>query len=132
MKNYKKIVSTLLLFIILLNTSCSTILQGSKQNITIKSLTPGAKINVDGDDLGNDLVAIKLKRNTNHTIMIRKEGYQTKTITLERRLQAGFVVIDVLLALTGVGLIWIIVDAATGSWHTFDKEKIVVELDAIK
>jgi hypothetical protein len=127
----KKTVSILLSSIVFLS-SCSTIMQGSRQSVTIQSLTPDARILVNGDDMGKDIVTTKLKRNTNHTIMIKKDGFDTKTVSLGKNVQAGYVVADVVIALTGLGLIWIIVDAATGSWHKFDKDKVVVELEEKK
>jgi hypothetical protein len=127
----KKTVSILLSSIVFLS-SCSTIMQGSRQSVTIQSLTPDARILVNGDDMGRDIVTTKLKRNTNHTIMIKKDGFDTKTVSLGKNVQAGYVVADVVIALTGLGLIWIIVDAATGSWHKFDKDKVVVELEEKK
>jgi hypothetical protein len=53
-------------------------------------------------------------------------------LSLGKNVQAGYVVADVVIALTGLGLIWITVDAATGSWHKFDKDKVVVELEEKK
>lgn len=127
----KKILSLIISCSVLLQ-SCSTILQGSKQDITIQSVTPGAKILVNGDELGRDQVTTRLRRNKNHTILVKKDGFETKSITLEKQVQAGYIVVDGLLAFTGLGLAWIIVDAATGSWHKFDKDKYVVELEKSK
>ena len=132
MNSLSKKASVVLLSSLTLLSSCSTILQGSKKDMTIQSLTPGSKIYVNGDEMGKDLVDTRLRRNKNHTIMIKKEGYETRTVTLQKNAQAGYIVADALLALTGFGLIFIIVDAATGSWHTFDKDKVVVELEPKK
>ncbi len=122
----------LLLASVILFSSCSTILQGSRQQVTIQSLTKDSKIFVDGDEQGKDNVQIRLKRNRNHAIAIKKDGYETKILNVEKHTQAGYVVADVLLALTGYGLAWIIVDAATGSWNKFDKDAVVVELEKVK
>ncbi len=116
----------------MLFSSCSTIIQGSRQQVTIQSLTKDSKIYVDGDDKGKDNASVRLKRNRNHAIAIKKEGYETKIINIEKHTQAGYVVADVLLALTGYGLAWIIVDAATGSWNKFDQDAISVELEKSK
>jgi PEGA domain len=131
----KKITTTtvcLLLASVMLFSSCSTIIQGSRQQVTIQSLTKDSKIYVDGDDKGKDNASVRLKRNRNHAIAIKKEGYETKIINIEKHTQAGYVVADVLLALTGYGLAWIIVDAATGSWNKFDQDAISVELEKSK
>ena len=132
MNSLIKSTTSLLLASTVLLSSCSTIIQGSKQSITIQSLTPDAKILVNGDEVGKDIVVTKLKRNRSHTIMVKKEGYESKTASLEKQTQAGYVVVDILLGLTGYGLIFIIVDAATGSWNHFEKDKVVLELDVKK
>ncbi len=132
MKKFTTTTVCLLLASVMLFSSCSTILQGSRQQVTIQSLTKDSKIYVDGDDKGKDNASVRLKRNRNHAIAIKKEGYETKIINIEKHTQAGYVVADVLLALTGYGLAWIIVDAATGSWNKFDQDAISVELEKSK
>jgi hypothetical protein len=116
----------------MLFSSCSTIIQGSRQQVTIQSLTKDSKIYVDGEEKGKDNAMIRLKRNRNHAIAIKKDGYETKIINLEKQTQAGYIVADALLGLTGFGLAWIIVDAATGSWFKFDQDAISVELEKSK
>jgi len=132
MKNFTTSTVCLLLASVMLFSSCSTIFQGSRQQVTIQSLTKDSKIYVDGDDKGKDNASVRLKRNRNHAIAIKKDGYETKIINIEKHTQAGYVVADVLLALTGYGLAWIIVDAATGSWNKFDQDAISVELEKSK
>jgi hypothetical protein len=132
MKKFTTSTVCLLLASVMLFSSCSTIIQGSRQQVTIQSLTKDSKIYVDGDDKGKDNASVRLKRNRNHAIAIKKEGYETKIINIEKHTQAGYVVADVLLALTGYGLAWIIVDAATGSWNKFDQDAISVELEKSK
>lgn len=132
MKKFTTSTLCLLLASAILFSSCSTIIQGSRQQITIQSLTKDAKIYVDGEDKGKDNAQVRLKRNRNHAIVFKKEGYETKIIDMEKRTQAGYIVADALIALTGYGLAWIIVDAITGSWSKFDKDTVVVELEKLK
>jgi hypothetical protein len=132
MKKFTTSTLCLLLASVILFSSCSTIIQGSRQQIQIQSLTKDAKIYVDGEDKGKDNAQVRLKRNRNHAIAIKKDGYETKIINLEKRTQAGYIVADALLGLTGFGLAWIIVDAATGSWSKFDQDAVVVELEKSK
>jgi len=116
----------------ILFSSCSTILQGSKQQVSIQSLTKESKILVDGEEVGTDNATVRLKRNRNHSIVVKKPGYENKVVNMEKQTQAGYIVADALLGLTGFGLAWIIVDAATGSWFKFDKDNVVVELEKSK
>jgi hypothetical protein len=137
MKNSIKIAFFIFLTLELLVSSCATIINGSKQNINIQSLTSDSKIFVDDKELGKDKVSIHLKRAKNHTIAIKKEGYETKHIQLRKEIVPGKLISDSLLAylllgLTGygaAGAAWIIIDASTGSWYSFKQDTFIVELE---
>jgi hypothetical protein len=87
----------------MLFSSCATIINGSRQQITIQSLTKGSNISVDEVEIGNDSLRVRLKRNRNHVIAFTKEGDGAAA--------------------------WMIVDAATGSWNKFDRDVVIVELE---
>lgn len=127
MKN--KIINLALSCIIIFNTSCATIINGSKKNISIKTEPSTAKIYVDDEMIGNGNANILLKRKRNHIIMIKNEGYQTRYIEVNKHGQAGFIILDVLFMFSLVGVISIITDGATGSWNTFDKDNYNVVLE---
>jgi hypothetical protein len=136
----KNMVKKAILFFLTLElsvSSCTTIINGSKQNINIQSLTSDSKIYVDDVEVGRDKISIRLKRAKNHNISIKKEGYQTKNIKLTKEIVAGNLISDPLLAylllgLTGygaAGAVWILVDATTGSWYSFKQDTFIVELE---
>lgn len=137
MKNMVKKAILFFLTLELLVSSCTTIINGSKQNINIQSLTSDSKIYVDDVEVGRDKISIRLKRAKNHNISIKKEGYQTKNIKLTKEIVAGNLISDPLLAylllgLTGygaAGAAWILVDATTGSWYSFKQDTFIVELE---
>lgn len=124
----KVICSCLLLFLILsVLSSCAWLFNGVKQPISIKSMTPDSKIYVDGNYEGSDCVSVKLKRNNNHSIIVKKDGYQTEAINLGTHTQIGWMIYDVLSGLCG-NCISLPLDALTGSWKALDKTNIVVDL----
>jgi hypothetical protein len=55
--------------------NCATIIRGTSQRIPITSNPTGAKIIVDGEEMGYAPLNLKLKRKENHIIRIEKQGY---------------------------------------------------------
>ena len=107
--------------------SCAIIFNGIKQEVSIKSMTPNAKIYVDGNLEGTDAVSVKLRRKHNHTVMVKKDNCKTETVQIESNVQAGWIVFDALFN-------WFafLTDAPTGAWKSFDKTKITVDLECNK
>jgi hypothetical protein len=108
---------------VFLMNSCALLFNGTRQNVSVKSMTEGSKIYIDGDFVGKDMVSVKLKRGDNHNVVIKKEGYKTKIVGINSRVQAGWIVFDVLFN-------WLafFTDPTTGAWCELDKDNIVVEL----
>lgn len=46
--------------------------QGSKKEVSVKSMTQGATIWIDGEKAGEDAVTQKLTRKDDHTILVKK------------------------------------------------------------
>jgi hypothetical protein len=124
-KNLKLLLVTLSVATIL--SSCATLFQGSRKDVTIRSMTSGADIYVDGEKKSSDALTIKLKRNTNHTIVVKKDGFDTKTVDINKHTQAGWLVWGILFNIPGM-----IVDAITGAWNGFDKDNVTVDLEKSK
>lgn len=105
-------------------TSCAVMFNGSKQDVSIASMTPESKIYVNGELVGEDNVKVRLPRKSNHTITVKKDGYATEHVSITKELQVGWVVFDALLN-------WFafLTDAPTGAWNAFDKDNITVELE---
>lgn len=105
-------------------SSCALMFNGVRQDVSITSMTPDAKIYVDGNLEGTDAVSVKLRRKDNHTVMVKKENCKTETVQIDSNVQAGWIVFDALFN-------WFafLTDAPTGAWKSFDKTKITVELE---
>jgi hypothetical protein len=104
--------------------SCALIFNGTKKAVTVQSMTHGADIYIDGSLEGQDAVTKKLTRKNAHTVLVKKSDCKSKTVLIESKTQAGWVVFDVLF-----NILAIVVDAPTGAWKTFDKSNVVVDLD---
>lgn len=113
----------LLLLPILLQVSCATIINGSKQNVIFVSEPRSARIKVDGEYIGITPFKANLPRSANHKVSIELEGYQPYEITLKHQLN-GWIFGNLIIG----GLAGIIVDAATGSMYTLKPNDIYTEL----
>jgi hypothetical protein len=121
----KKLLSLMLVATIIISlNSCALIFNGTKQNVSVKSMTPNSKIYIDGDLAGTDAVSKKLSRKNNHTIMIKKSECRTETVMIDSEVQAGWIIFDALFNWCAF-----LTDAPTGAWKSFDKTNVTVELD---
>jgi hypothetical protein len=97
---------------------------GTKKDVSVKSMTPEPEIYVNGNYEGEEAATIDLKRKYSHTVMIKKDGCRTETVQVEKSTQAGWIVFDALFN-------WFafLTDVPTGGWNTLEPDRIVRELD---
>jgi len=119
----RKILLTGLAITMLFTSSCAVMFQGSKKDVTVRSMTEGASIYIDGEHKGTDLVTERLARKHNHTVMVKKDGYETQTVEIKKRTQVGWVLFN-----SFFNWFAFATDAPTGAWNTFDKDQITVDL----
>jgi hypothetical protein len=129
MKNKMKKISLVAVATVLAlsNSSCALMFNGSRKDVPIRSMTQGSQIYVDGDLKGTDAVNVKLRRNSNHTIMIKKEGYKTQIIPVTKHADAGWIVFD---ALINWGAF--LTDPTTGAWNVLEPDSVTVEVEKEK
>lgn len=63
---------------------CATIIKGSDQALIFQSSPEGAQVIIDGVPVGVTPLTIKLPKNTSEVVMVKKEGYATKTIPITK------------------------------------------------
>jgi hypothetical protein len=107
----------------LLMSSCATIISGSKQNVKFSSNPSAATIFIDEVEVGKTPFEIKLERKSDHSAMIKLEGYQTYQTKLTRKIN-GWYWGNILLG----GLIGIIVDISTGAVYTLTPNELNAQL----
>ena len=119
---FTKGVSFLLVFsVLLLTTSCATLFKGSTDDIKFGSNPVGAEVYVDGKLMGKTPLNLELVSKKTYVIEFKLEG-KTKTVNLNNKVGAGWIVLDVL-----GGLVPVIVDAATGNWYQIKQKNVNVD-----
>lgn len=111
----KKVFVYFMIILILVYSGCATIFSGSKQEIQLNSTPPGATILINGNDEGTTPAKVSLRKGKEYVIEFIKDGYKKKTLRLSYSLGIGWLILDIV-----VGLVGVIVDAATSNWYIFD------------
>ena len=62
---------------------CATVFKGSSQSVTFNSHPEGAQVIINGNVRGRTPMSVNLKKNKIKSVLIRKEGYITQTISLD-------------------------------------------------
>lgn len=107
----------------ILFSSCATILSGGKTKIRVyDGMPPNAQVYVDGNYVGTAPCKFKIHKtmkNAQHKIDIKATGYETQTVTTNRKFSAGFFILDIF-----TGVIWTVIDFATGNLYKQRPKKI--------
>ena len=82
--------SLLILSVLILSSSCATIMTGKTQEVTFDSEPQGAEVAVNGRVIGKTPTTIQLDKKKDQTVSFKLEGYKTRTRTLETKLNAWF------------------------------------------
>lgn len=80
----------LLISVLVFSVSCSSIINGSLDQVEVKSSPEKAVVFVNGQELGPTPATLKLKRGDVHLIEIKKDGYQPYRITTQNSLTGWF------------------------------------------
>jgi len=103
---------------------CATLFKGTTQEVHFNSNPQKARVFVNGADMGETPIALKLETKKTYTIEFRADGYRSKSYTVSNHVGAGWVILDVLSGLVGV-----IIDAATGAWYSLDQNNVDAVLE---
>ena len=105
--------------LLLLNSSCATLLRSQKDKIDISSEPSGADIYVNGYRMGATPIKLELEANQTYYIEFKKEGYEPITKVVNTKVGAGWVILDVVF-----GIVPVIVDAITQDWKKLDQKSL--------
>lgn len=104
-------------------SSCATILSGGKTKVRVCDGTPSkAQVYLDGNYKGTAPCTFKIPKtmkNSQHKIDIKAIGYETQTVTTNRKFSAGYFLLDIC-----TGVLWTVVDFATGNLYKQRPRKI--------
>jgi hypothetical protein len=106
--------------------SCATIFTGTRDTIHFESQPSGAKVRIDGLDMGRTPLDLSVKRSINDKVVnMSLDGYETRNFGLSQEFNAVSI-------LNLFGLLGWAVDAATGSLMKYDMKAYTIELDPKK
>ena len=111
--------------LLLLSSSCGTLFTGSSNLVGINSEPEKAKVYVNGMYIGLTPTSASLKRDKDHSIVLKKEGYEDASAVITRSFN-GVAILNLLSPIC-----WI-VDIVTGGMWKFEREGITVEMEPIK
>lgn len=116
----KKLTILLMSSIILLTTSCASILTGSKRKVLFESDPSGAKVFVNGFEKGKTPVQIKVA--ADDRVDIRLDDYRERVVVMDSKF-------NLVAILNGFSIIGWGIDALTGSLKRVDTKYVKVSLE---
>jgi hypothetical protein len=120
----KKIAVSLLACSLLTLQGCSTIVNGDNQRLAITSNVEGASVEVNGNKVGQTPFDGAIKRGSDTTVTLKKEGYKSKTVILSTSIEPIFWG-NVLIG----GTLGSATDATNGTMYRYTPGTVHVELE---
>jgi heat shock protein HspQ/uncharacterized protein YceK len=108
---------------------CGTIFKGSSADIRFNSSPAGADIMINNIDKGTTPQTIGLKRNQNHVVTFKKDGYKDVTMEITKKFDIGTTVIGNIFSW---GLIGIIVDVANGAAYSLEPYDLQANMESLQ
>ena len=108
----------------LLLSSCATVLTGTSDDITFNSTPSGAKIMIDGLEVGKTPAVVSVKRPSNKTtkVTLQMKGYEDRSFALSSTF-------NMFSCCNGTNLLGWAIDFVTGSLFKYDKTNYKMELE---
>ena len=117
----KKLVTVVLISLFL--QSCSSIINGRTQKVTITSNVNGAAVVINGRKVGTTPLTTRIKRENSMHITVRKKGYEDHSAALLTRLDGWFFG-NIIFG----GFLGSTTDLASGSVHLLDPDHIHIQM----
>lgn len=108
-----------MLILIIVMSSCATLLAPQKHPLDLNSEPHGADVYVNGVNMGATPIRLRLFADKSYAIEFRNEGYESTTRVVSTKLGVGWVVLDII-----VGVFPLIIDAVTGAWYNLDQNSV--------
>ncbi len=125
LSKFRKVIAAFIIGSVIFSVSaCATLFGPQKQNVYATSNPDGADVYVNGVRMGVTPYTLVLKPNQQYTVEFKKAGYKTIGRTINSKVGAGWVILDVL-----GGLIPVVVDASTGNWKKLDQDAVDAQLE---
>lgn len=108
-------------------SACATVTRGTSQKFNIVTTPTAAEVSLSTGQQCVSPCQLKLKRKPGFTAVVKKDGYQTQTLTVESKLGGGGAVAGAGNLILG-GVIGGIVDGTNGSMNNLTPNPLVVTL----
>jgi len=115
------------LFLVISFISCASIIKGTNELVSIDSNVKGADVVVNGKTIGQTPYNGKIKRASESTITIKKEGYQSKTIVADTTIEPIFWG-NILVG----GVLGSSTDFGTGAMYKYSPATFIVDLTPLE
>jgi len=96
---------------------------GSKQNVKFSSTPAAATIFIDEVEVGKTPFEIKLARKSEHSVMLKLEGYQTYQTKLTKKFN-GWYIGNILIG----GIVGLIIDPITGAMYNLSPNEVNAQM----
>lgn len=116
--------SIVVLALVIALSGCAAIFGSKQKNFDLRSTPTGAEVFLDGARVGTTPFKINLSNQKEHTFVFRQAGYKDVTCQLAKGTGGGWVVADILL-----GLVPVIIDAATGAWSQTQGDSCMASME---
>jgi hypothetical protein len=110
-------------------SACATVTRGTRQTFNIQSTPSEAKVALSNGETCVTPCKLKIKRRPGFTATFTKEGFETKTVTVDSEIHGGGVAGGAGNILFG-GVIGGIVDGTNGSLYSLSPNPLQVTLEA--
>lgn len=104
-------------------SGCGALFNGGPAHVAFQSNPSGAEVWINGAQRGATPITLDLAKNQNYTVTFKKAGFQDATMNLNKKVGAGWVILDIL-----GGVLPVVVDAATGSWYGLSTNNVNMNL----
>lgn len=108
-------------------SACATVTRGTSQKFNIETTPDKAEVKLSSGEQCVSPCQLKLKRRPGFTATIKKDGYQTQTLTVESKIGGGGAVAGAGNIILG-GVIGGIVDGTNGSMNSLTPNPLKVTL----
>lgn len=109
--------------LLLLTSSCATIISGSNQKVNFTSTPSAAGIFIDDLQVGFTPKELQLERKKEYNVMIKLEGYTTYETRLTRKFNAWYLG-NIALG----GIIGLVIDPITGAMYKLTPKQIDAQM----
>ena len=113
-----------LIVVFLVTQGCGTVFHGTVQKVSIDSLPSQATYRILNTEMrGTTPATVELKRKESYTIVVEKDGYEPKGLTLENRIAWIPFLFNVIAWPT------VFVDFGTGGAYEFNQSQLLFTLE---